>query len=179
MAERHEEFVVLMTRHQRRIWWFINSMLPAASDADDVLQETSLVLWRKWDQFDREREFISWACGIARLQVFKFVRKNKSKRSYLNEIVLGEIADIAEREVQNLARTETRLEALKQCVQRLEDDERKLIKRRYEDEWTTQRIARETSRPLVTIYKTLARARGKLSDCVNRRLANFETRNPV
>jgi len=179
MADRHEEFVVLMTRHQRQIWWFINSLLPAASDADDVLQETSLVLWRKWDQFDREREFISWACGIARLQVFKFVRENKSKRNHLNEIVLGEIADIAEREVQNLARVETRLEALKKCVQSLDENERALIRHKYENAWTTRRIAEESKRPLVTIYKNLARARVKLSDCVNRKLANMESRNPT
>jgi RNA polymerase sigma-70 factor (ECF subfamily) len=176
-ADRHEEFVVLMTRHQRQIWWFINSLLPAATDADDVLQETSLVLWRKWDQFDREREFVAWACGIARLQVFKFVRENKSKRIYLNEIVLGEIADIAQREIQNMTRVENRLTALKECVQSLTEPERSLIRNRYDNAWTTQRLAEELNRPLVTVYKTLARTRGKLSDCVNRKLATGEALN--
>lgn len=166
-----------MTRHQRQIWWFINSLLPAATDADDVLQETSLVLWRKWDQFDRDREFISWACGIARLQVFKFVRENKSKRTYLNEIVLGEIADIAQREVQNMTRVENRLSALKECIQTLTDPERVLIRNRYEKSWSTKQLAEELNRPLVTVYKNLARTRSKLSDCVNRKLATNDVRN--
>jgi len=176
-ADRHEEFVILMTRHQRQIWWFINSLLSAATDADDVLQETSLVLWRKWNQFDREREFVAWACGIARLQVFKFVRENKSKRTYLNEIVLGEIADIAQREIQNMSRVENRLTALKDCVQSLTEPERTLIQKRYNDAWTTQQLADDLSRPLVTVYKILARTRGKLSDCVNRKLATGDVPN--
>ncbi len=79
MAENPEEFVLLMTRHQRKIWRFINALLPAPNAADDVLQETSLVLWRKWEQFDTDREFLPWACGIARLQVLRFVRENRCK----------------------------------------------------------------------------------------------------
>lgn len=177
MSDRHEEFVVLMTRHQRRIWWFINSLLPASNDADDVLQETSLVLWRKWDQFDRDREFLPWACGIARLQVFKFVREKKSKRTYLSELVLGEIADIAQHEIQNMVRIENRLTALKECVQSLSEQERTLVRNRYENAWTTQRLAEDLNRPLVTVYKILARTRGKLSDCVNRKLAIGDVRN--
>lgn len=171
MTDRgHEEFVVLMTRHQRRIWWFINSLLPAASDADDVLQETSLVLWRKWDQFDRDREFISWACGIARLQVFKFVRENKAKRKHLNEVLLAEIADVAERKIQNLSRVEVRLKALKDCIQRLDQEERQLIEKKYDNALSAKRIADDLDRPLVTVYKVLARVRLKLVNCVNRKI---------
>lgn len=177
MSNSHEEFVILMTRHQRQIWWFISSLLPASSDADDVLQETSLVLWRKWDQFDRDREFLSWACGIARLQVFKFVRENKSKRCYLNELVLGEIADAAQREVQNMGRVEDRLAVLKACVQELNESERSLIRNRYENSWSMSRLAEDMNRPLVTVYKILARTRSKLSDCVNRKLAVGDVRN--
>ena len=109
MADNHEEFVLLMTRHQRKIWWFINSLLPAPNAADDVLQETSLVMWRKWDQFDHDREFLPWACGIARLQVLKFVRQHRAKRQYLDETVMGEVADIASNNWRESKRVSNRL----------------------------------------------------------------------
>ena len=40
------EFVRLLLRHERRIYAFIRSLLPNRDDAEDVLQETSIVLWK-------------------------------------------------------------------------------------------------------------------------------------
>ena len=170
----HEEFVVLLSRHQRQIWWFIKTLLPAASDADDVLQETSLVLWRKWDQFDRDREFLPWACGIARLQVLRFVREHRSERLHLNELVLAEIAEFAEKKLLSMARVETRLEMLNACVQELDENLRNVIEDRYLRSLATKSIAKNSGKPLVTIYKTLARARVQLMNCVNRKIAAAE-----
>ena len=170
----HEEFVVLLSRHQRQIWWFIKTLLPAASDADDVLQETSLVLWRKWDQFDRDREFLPWACGIARLQVLRFVREHRSERLRLDECVLSEIAEVARKKMLTMARVETRLEMLNTCMQELDEKERNVIEARYLHSLTAKSIAKNSGKPLVTIYKTLARSRVLLMNCVSRKIAASE-----
>ena len=172
--DSYEEFVRLMSVHQRQIWWFINTLLPAANDSDDVLQETSLVLWRKWDQYDRDREFLSWAIGIARLQVFKFVRENRSKRIYLNETVLGEIAATAEKQVRNKARVETRLDALRSCFKDLGGYQRSMIEDCYLRAMSPNQIAQECGKPIATVYTILRRARARLSECVNRRLSASE-----
>ena len=175
MTEKtNEHFVRLMTRHQRQIWWFISTLLPAASDADDVLQETSLVLWRKWDQFDIERDFLPWACGIARLQALRYVRERRSQRRHLDDVVLGEIAEMAQRRVQDLARVETRLNSLRACVEVLSVRERKVVESRYFRSWTAKQIAEDLGMPLVTVYKTLERARVQLMHCVNRKIADGE-----
>lgn len=174
MADNHEEFVLLMTRHQRKIWWFINSLLPAPNAADDVLQETSLIMWRKWDQFDHDREFLPWACGIARIQVLQFVRKHRAKRQYLDEAVMGELADVAEKRIHRLARVETRVESLKACIKELGEEDRKLVEARYLASFSAKQIAEQAGKPAVTVYKILARARGKLMNCVKRRIATLE-----
>ena len=174
LAASYEDFVVLMSRHQRQIWWFISTLLPMGNDADDVLQETSLVLWRKWEQFDPDRDFVSWSFGIARLQVLKHVRENRSSRLYLNEVVLGEIATAAERHALDLARTETRLDALRGCVRELDESHRDVIEARYLDSCSTKEIARRKGMPLATVYTLLRRARAKLTECVDRKLAIME-----
>ena len=174
MADNHEEFVLLMTRHQRKIWWFINSLLPAPNAADDVLQETSLVMWRKWDRFDHDRAFLPWACGIARLQVFKFVRENRAKRQFLDEAVMGELADVAEKRIHHLARVETRVATLKACIKELEDEDRKIVEARYLKSLSAKQIADQGAKPTVTVYKILARARVKLMNCVKRKIARLE-----
>jgi len=174
MPDDHEEFVLLMTRHQRQIWWFIHSLLPAPNAADDVLQETGLVLWRKWDQFDRSREFLPWACGIARLQVLRFVREHRAKRQFLDEKVMNELADVAEEKIQHMTRVETRIESLKKCIEELDEPNRRLVEDRYFKSISTKQIAEQSGKPAVTIYKILARARVQLMNCMKRRLAALE-----
>ncbi len=46
-----KDFIRLLLANERRIYAFILSMLPDLTDAEDVLQETSLVLWEKLDQY--------------------------------------------------------------------------------------------------------------------------------
>lgn len=174
MSDDHEEFVVLMTRHQRQIWWFIHSLLPAPNAADDVLQETGLVLWRKWDQFDRSRDFLPWACGIARLQVLRFVRENRSKRQFLDEKIMNELADVAEKKIQHLSQVETRIESLKKCIDELDPPNRRFVEDRYFKSISMKQIAEQSGKPTVTVYKILARARVQLMKCTKRRLAALE-----
>ena len=49
--EKIEQFVSLLTRYQQRVYLFILSLVPDRADAEDVLQETNLVLWQKFDDF--------------------------------------------------------------------------------------------------------------------------------
>ena len=50
-TDRTAEFVGLLLQHQRRIHGYIATMLTNWADADEVLQETSIVLWQKFDEF--------------------------------------------------------------------------------------------------------------------------------
>ena len=65
------EFIRLFLQNERRIYAFIVSLLPDLTDAEDVLQETSVVLWEKFDQFQPGTNFVSWACKIAHFKVLK------------------------------------------------------------------------------------------------------------
>jgi len=138
------------------------------------LQETGLVLWRKWDQFDRSREFLPWACGIARLQVLRFVREHRAKGQFLDEKVMNELADVAEEKIQHMTRVETRIESLKKCIEELDEPNRRLVEDRYFKSISTKQIAEQSGKPAVTIYKILARARVQLMNCMKRRLAALE-----
>ncbi len=48
---RHEQFARAFVQHQDRVYGYIVTMLPNRHDAEDVFQQTSLILWGKWDQF--------------------------------------------------------------------------------------------------------------------------------
>jgi hypothetical protein len=59
------EFMTQITRAQRQLHAFILSMVWNATDADDVLQQTNLVLWEKSAEFDASRPFLPWAMRFA------------------------------------------------------------------------------------------------------------------
>src|SRR5260370_21160240 len=91
----HGQLVERFVRSQDRIYASLATLLPNRADAEEVFQQTSLILWRKWQQFDPGRDFVRWACGIAHHEVSNFLRKRADRgRVYLSEDVLAELAEV-------------------------------------------------------------------------------------
>ena len=80
-----EQFVQLFAKHQRGIQAYLWTLVLNRADCDDLMQETSVSLWRKWPEFDPERDFFRWACGIAFIEVLRFRRKTASQRLWFSE----------------------------------------------------------------------------------------------
>lgn len=161
-------FLQLFAQHQRSVHAYIYSLVPSRVDADDVMQETSLVLWRKWGEFDPNRDFVRWACGIAFHEVLKLRRKVATNRCYFNDELLEKISAEAIRQSDEL---EGRHVALLSCLNKLGTRDRELIERRYQAKTTARQVASDLDRPASTVYKALARIRGALFDCVERTIA--------
>ncbi|MHC5160788.1 MAG: sigma factor, partial [Planctomycetota bacterium] len=73
-----EEFLSLLMSNQRRINSYVLSLVPNMNDADDIMQETITVLWRKFDEFQVGTNFASWGMKVAFYCVLDF-RKKKAK----------------------------------------------------------------------------------------------------
>src|SRR5574341_527654 len=116
-TDRRVQFARDLELTQARLFGYIHSLVRDLDDADDLLQQTCLILWRKYEEFDRERSFFAWACGIARLEVSNLLRTRSRRRMYfsdeLNLLLLEAHEKIALDEV------EERREALAGCVKRL------------------------------------------------------------
>ena len=64
-TEFRKRLMILMTRHQRQIFSYIYTLVPNRPDAEDLLQETSLVICEKFREFEVGTDFVAWACQIA------------------------------------------------------------------------------------------------------------------
>ena len=64
-------FTRLWVAHSPRIFAYIHALVPNWADAEEVLQETGIVLWEKFHQFDRGSDFGRWACSVAHFEVLK------------------------------------------------------------------------------------------------------------
>jgi RNA polymerase sigma-70 factor (ECF subfamily) len=168
-SPQHDQFVELFVRSQARIFAYVATLLPNRDDAEEVFQQTSLVLWKKWREFDPSRDFVRWACGMAHLEVRNFLRKHAhSGRLSLSDDVLAEVAR-ARLEMHDVL--ESRRQALRRCLERLEQGKREVLERCYAGQDSIKTIAAELGQPPNVLYMTLKRLRRALFDCVNRALA--------
>jgi len=166
----HEDFIRAFTQSQRPLFLYLLPLLGNPADADEVLQETNLVIWRKWDQFELGTNFLAWGRSIGRLEVFRF-RRNRGRRvSYLDEAMLEVLAQKAETAS---SETERRQEALSRCLEQLRPKDRELIQLRYAAGANGDRVAEQLGRPANSVYQSLGRIRRALMECVQHRLAEY------
>jgi RNA polymerase sigma-70 factor (ECF subfamily) len=168
-SPQHDQFVERFVRSQDRIFAYVALVLPNRTDAEEVFQQTSLVLWKKWQQYDPQRDFVAWACGIAHHEVRNFLRKHRDRgRVFLSEDVLEEVAQVRLDAVDVL---EARRQALQHCLDQVEPSSRELLERCYAGTDTIKTIAEGLGQRPNALYMTLKRLRRVLFDCINRTLA--------
>src|SRR5437667_11409220 len=89
-TEGRKRLMVLMTRHQRQIFSYIYVLVPNRPDAEDLLQETSLVICEKFHEFREGTDFVAWACQIAYWRVRysrqKFARAQAGLESQIVDV---------------------------------------------------------------------------------------------
>jgi RNA polymerase sigma-70 factor, ECF subfamily len=161
------QFVRLFLENERRIYAFILSVLPSLNDAQDVLQDTSLVLWQKFDQYEPGTNFFAWASQIARFEVLKFYKKQRRSHLWLSQAVVD---TIAEKSVANAPLLDARYQALADCMQKLNPRDRDLLERRYGKVASPQEVASQVGRSIDAVYKALKRIQDALMLCIQQKL---------
>lgn len=163
---RTERLVLLLTEHQQALFRYVFSLLANEADARDVLQETSLALVRKFDQYDSAKPFLPWAYRFAYLEVLKF-RERSQRRPVLSEDVL-ELLN-AER-VRHESHLDARLAALDGCMRKLSEPDRQLVTFRYDQGRPVEEIMSHLALSRRTLFRSLERVRRLLHECVSRQL---------
>ena len=162
------EFVQLFTRSQRRLYLFILAQVPNPVDADEILQETNLVIWRKCDQFRPGSNFLAWGSQIAKFEVFKHRDRRRRERLYFSDAFVEQVAEDVLAGTDELER---RRKALMECIEKLRPQDRELIQRRYAPGESGKSVAASLRRPVNSVYQSLGRIRRTLMECIHRRLA--------
>jgi RNA polymerase sigma-70 factor, ECF subfamily len=176
--ERVEQFMQLLVAHQGRLYQYVRMMMPRFQEVDDVLQETFLVMWRKYDESLPAGGFYAWACRIAYLEVLKSRERNIRHSHILNQETLEQLATDEAAEPEFLANIKLMLQT---CLDKLPPDDRVLIERRYEPGIRVDAMAAELGRPVNSVSKSLGRIRQSLWQCVDdalRAQATEERRGP-
>ena len=168
----HEEFARLFSRHARPIYAFIMTLVFSHHDAEEVFQNTSVVLWDKFSEFRRGSNFFAWASRIAYFEVLNLFKQQR-RSPLLSDQAMDSLAS----EAMALSDQSTdRVEALSECLARLAVADREIIQDRYFYQRPPKQIAEMRSRSLDSIYRALSRIHNLLLSCVERTLAREEGR---
>ena len=165
-SDRERRFMEVFQEHYRPLFGYVYTLVRNYTDAEDVVQQTSLILWKKFDEYQPNTNFFTWACGTARFEALKFLRNERRYRAYFSEAFQLKLATTMmglRPEV-----VTARALALEDCVQRLPEKQRELIWQCFGGPKSVAMIAQETGRSTHSIYSSLRNIRSKLLDCVDR-----------
>jgi RNA polymerase sigma-70 factor (ECF subfamily) len=166
-GDLHREFLVLFSASASRLYSYVSSLLGNAADADEAFQEVSCVLWTKFDEFKRDRDFATWALGIAHLVVLQQRRKTR-RRLLMDEATLELVA--AETTLR-LAHVPDHRHALSHCLEKLSAADRQVLRLRYELQMKPKEMQNHLGRSIHAVYRSLARIHQRLLDCIQRTLS--------
>ena len=163
-----ERFMRHWTRAQPVIAGYVSSMVPDVHEADDLLQETAVVLLRKFGDYDPRRPFVAWALGIAKLEILSARRRHArgflTYHGDLMDAVAGAYGEMAPELI-------SRAGALRRCLQKIEGRAREMLRLRYEESLKPREIAERLAVAAGNVRARLSRIRSSLASCVARALA--------
>jgi RNA polymerase sigma-70 factor (ECF subfamily) len=166
-SDRTQEFMELLTQHDRALGVYVYSLVQGSADADDILQQTKLILWRCFDQFETGTNFLAWARKTAFYQILTYRRQTKREHLPLSE----ETLEALHHEVERLSdKGDDRREALRACLAKLPAEHRQLVTLRYFEDLEIEQVAERIRSTVAAVYRALSRVRYALLGCVEKEL---------
>ena len=164
---KHDDFLRLLLKSEREILRYVLAIVPHVPDAQEIVQETAIALWKQIDRYDPSLPFTPWACRFAANKAKEHLRKQGRWSGFLNEEVASTL--LARRE-EIRPELDRRMEPLRDCLSELPSRNRSLIEKYYFDQVTVEEISQGVGRSAEAIYKSLQRIRATLMDCVSGKL---------
>ncbi|GGH03043.1 DNA-directed RNA polymerase sigma-70 factor [Polaribacter pacificus] len=92
---KEKAFRELVKLYKERLYWHIRKIVVSHDDADDVLQNTFIKIFRGIDNFKQESKLFSWMYRIATNEAIYFINKRAKERNL-------DISDYQEKLTSNL-----------------------------------------------------------------------------
>ncbi len=94
-STQDKAFRELMGQYKERLYWHIRKIVISHDDADDVLQNTFIKIYRSISKFKGESKLYSWMYRIATNEAITFINK-RAKRNHID------VSEMQQKMVENL-----------------------------------------------------------------------------
>ncbi len=161
-----QRFLSLFLHSQREIFRYVAALVPNVTDAEDIVQQTALALWAKFDAYDPAQPFTPWACRFALNEARKWMKERQRWQALLDR---GLAEELAHRRQELQPEFEWRLKHLEACLAKLPPEQRSMVEGYYYERTAIASLAERSGRTAVATYKMLQRIRYALQLCLESR----------
>lgn len=158
-----QQFLSLFLRSEREIFRYVAVIVPNVVDAEDIVQQTAITLWEKFQAYDPAQPFTPWACRFALNKARQWIERRQRWHALLEG---GLAEELAQRREELRPEFESRLKHLEGCLIKLPKMQRSLVEGYYYDRISVEQISKDTGRTIEATYKALQRIRQSLMVCV-------------
>jgi RNA polymerase sigma-70 factor, ECF subfamily len=158
-----QRFLSLFLRSEREIFRYVAALVPKVTDAEDIVQQTALALWEKFDAYDPAQPFTPWACRFALNKARQWIERRQRWQALLEH---GLAEELAQRRQELQPEFERRLRHLERCLGGLPPAQRSLVEAYYYERTDIESLAERSGRTATATYKILQRIRRALQVCV-------------
>lgn len=163
-----EEYLRHLTACDEALTAYVMTLVPATSDAQDILQETKLALWRSFDSFEPGSNFGAWArrAALNRILDYRKRKGRESRRLWFTDQCCEMLTE--EFEAAPPAIREEQGRRLRECIGRLQPRHREILVLRYFRDSSVEEVAARVDRTVDATYRVLSRIRLALRKCLTR-----------
>ncbi len=162
-----QRFLSLFLRSEREIFRYVAVLIPNVADAEDIVQQTAMALWQKFDDYDPAQPFTPWACRFALNKARQWIERRQRWQALLEH---GLAEELAQRRQELEPELELRLRHLEGCLEKLPQEQRSLVEGYYYQRASVETLAERSGRSAAATYKALQRIRQALQLCVEARV---------
>jgi RNA polymerase sigma-70 factor, ECF subfamily len=158
-----QQFLSLFLRSEREVFRYVAALVPNVADAEDIVQQTALVLWEKFDAYDPSQPFTPWACRFALNKTRQWLERHRRWQALLEK---GLAEELARRREEMQPALDARLRHLEGCLGKLPAEQFSLIEGYYYRREEIETLATNAGRTVAATYKVLQRVRLALQSCI-------------
>lgn len=165
--QRAEEFVHLLIEHEPQVRVFLRGLLPSWNDVDDVIQESGLVAWRKFADFEPGTAFGGWFLTIARYEALAHRRRIARTPLVFADDLWQQLADeaILEDPPSDYRRH------LDGCLAKMPAERREVLLNVHAPGIVIRELAKKSGKSEPAFYKAIQRLRATLVECISKSIA--------
>lgn len=165
ISNRERGFKMLMDYFQEPIYHYIRRLVVLHEDAQDVLQEVFIQVYRHWEQFRNESSLSTWIYRIATNESLRLLNNRKNRETISTE-------DVQEMLIDRLSASDyidyenELVVRFQKALLRLPEKQRVVFNLRYYDELEYEEIARILDTKVDTLKVNYHYAKEKIKEYI-------------
>ena len=138
-STRHEAFSLLLNKYQQKVYWHIRRMVLNHDDADDLVQDVFIKVWKNLSNFRQDSQLYTWLYRIATNESITFLNKKKAKNNVSIDDVSEQLSNSLNEE--DYFTGDAIQKKLQQALLTLPDKQKLVFNMKYFDDMKFQEIS--------------------------------------